>query len=299
MSIASERAERLAIEPMRDMHPASGFVRGARTSIADIWSRRELLELLVRREIRARYKDSTLGLVWSLVRPLVQLLIYYIAIGEVLGASRSITSFAIYVYTGLTAWALFSEIISSGTGSIVNNSGIIKKIHLPREIFPLASVGSALFNFAVQMGILLLAAILIDGIDISLQLLKIPVAIAVLVVWATAFALVLGAANVYLRDTQYLVEVGLLIGFWLSPVVYSYAMVRDVAHPWLIDLYLANPVTLSILGMQQAIWVGAPDVAYPSGVMMRMLIALALGLVALALGQRLFDRMQRNFAQEI
>jgi len=299
MSIASERAERLAHEPLRDMHPATGLVRGARTSLREIWSHRELLDLLVRREIKSRYKDSTLGLVWSLIRPLVQLLIYYVAIGRILGAERSIPSFAIFVYTGLTAWALFSEIVASGTGSIVANSGIIKKIHLPREIFPLASVGSALFNFCVQFLILIVAAVITDGIPINGALLRLPLSIAVIVVWGTALALVLGACNVYLRDVQYLVEVGLLIGFWLSPIVYSFAMVKDIAVAWVAELYISNPITLAILGMQRVIWTAGSDVVYPSHLTWRMLLALGVGCVALVVAQRLFDRLQRNFAQEI
>ncbi|WP_279433481.1 ABC transporter permease [Agromyces protaetiae] len=102
----------------------------------EIWQYRELLGRLVKREVKVRYKDSSLGIVWSLFRPLVQLLIYYFAIGQVLGAARSVPDFGIFVFIGLTMWALFSEIISTSTTSIVANAGLVKKVYLPREIFP-------------------------------------------------------------------------------------------------------------------------------------------------------------------
>lgn len=299
MSRSIERAERLAREPMRDMSPAGGFLVGARQSIVDIWERRELLEMLVRREIRARFKDSSLGLVWSLIRPLVQLLIYYVAIGKFLEAERSIPDFAIYVFTGLTTWQFFSEIVSSGTVSIITNSGIIKKIHLPREIFPLSSVGSAMFNFAIQLTILVLAALIIRGINVDMALFSLPAAILLVLIWGTAFALFLSAANVYLRDVQHLVEVALLVGFWLSPIVYSWEMVSNTVRPLFAEIYLANPITLAVLAMQRSMWSAGIDKPYPDNLGGRLVVAIIVGLAVLVLAQRLFDRMQRNFAQEI
>jgi len=152
----SRRLAELSFQPTGQRH---GFLRGSAQSLRDVWSYRELLSLLVKRELKARYKDSTLGFLWSLLRPLAQLLIYYVALGKFLGAERAIPDYAIFVFTGLTAWALFSEIVASGTGSIVANAGLVKKIYLPREVFPLSVVGSALFNFIVQIVILVLAAV--------------------------------------------------------------------------------------------------------------------------------------------
>jgi ABC-2 type transport system permease protein len=291
--------ERLAAEPLRDMNPPDSFVDGMVGSLREIWRRRELLNLLVRREIRARYKDSMLGLVWSLIRPLVQLFIYYLVIGRFLGAARNIPDFAIFVYTGLAIWSLFNEIVQMGTGSIVANGGIIKKIHLPREIFPLATVGSALFNFVIQLIILIPAALIIRGINIHTNLAAPLLGVGVAVVWAAAFALILSAVNVYLRDVQYLVEVVLMIGFWLCPIVYSTANVSAVVSPALLEVYMANPVTLAVLGMQRVIWLGGVDYAWPDHLMMRLGVAFVVGLVALLVAQRVFDRLQRNFAQEI
>ncbi|MBM6979720.1 MAG: ABC transporter permease [Actinomyces succiniciruminis] len=301
MSVATERQVRLAREPLRPAAPEVGFVHGAAASLSDIWGRRDLLMRLTRREIRARYKDSVLGIVWSLIRPLVSLLIYVLVIGKVMGAERAIADFAIYVFTGLTAWQLFSDILSTSTSSIVGNSGIIKKIQLPREIFPLASVGASLFNFAMQFLILLLATLVIRPPVVGISLIYLPLALVLLLVWATAFGLILAAANVYLRDIQYLVEVVLLVGMWASPIVYSWDMVTSLTagRGLLEEIYLANPVTLVIMGFQRTMWAAGAGANTAPHLMTRMLVSLIIGAVALIIGQRVFSVLQRNFAQEL
>src|SRR5665647_3433778 len=101
---ADERTAALAQQPMRLAGPRRGFFVGTVQGIRDIVGQRELLVLLVRRELKARYKDSTLGLAWGLLRPIATLLIYYVALGKFLGAARSVPAFAVFIYTGLTAW---------------------------------------------------------------------------------------------------------------------------------------------------------------------------------------------------
>lgn len=297
---ATARAARLTAEPLLSVGPTGGLVAGPVGAVREIVAHRELMSLLVRRELKARYKDSTLGFVWSLLRPLSLLLVYFVAIGKFLGAEREIPEFAIFVFTGLTLWTLFTEIIAGGTGSIVGNGGLIKKVYLPREVFPLSVVGSALFGFATQL-VILVAAVLVSGnIPTGSRLLYAPLAIAVLVVWATALALALSAVNVYLRDVQYLVEISLLTLFWASPVVYSWDLVQRVLGGGLAsDLYLANPITAAVLGMQRTFWVAGTDKPFPEGIGVRLVVMLVVGLVALWAGQRVFSRLQADFAQEI
>lgn len=298
-SRSSKRAARLEALPLTMAAPPSGMVTGTPASMRAVWAKRELLVMLVQREIRARYKDSSLGLVWSLARPLISLLIYYVAIGRFLGAERAIPDFAIYVFAGLTVWQLFSEIISSGTGSIVANSGIVKKVYLPREIFPLSSIGSALFNFTIQLTILVIGALAVRGLAFDVRLLYAPLSVGVLVIWGAAIALVLSAVNVYLRDIQYLVEVALMVGFWASPIVYSWAMVEGAMSGWIQELYLASPVTLAVLGSQRAFWISGEGLPSPDGLGIRLLVSLAAGLVTLLIAQRVFSLLQRNIAQEL
>jgi ABC-2 type transport system permease protein len=297
---ARQRAERLASEPLEPAGPRSGFVGGTARSVRDIVAYRELLGLLVRRELKARYKDSTLGFLWSLLHPLAQLLIYYVALGKFLGAERAIPDYAIFVFTGLTGWQLFTEIIGGGTGSIVANGALVKKIYLPREVFPLSVVGSALFNFAIQLGILILATILLGKPPTGVDLLYAPLALLVLLVYATALAFLLSAVNVYLRDIQYLVQIVLMIMFWTAPIVYSWTQVHNVLHDSLAaKVYLGNPLAEATLAFQRCFWVAGRGDAFPPGTARNLVITLLVGLLFLWVCQRVFARLQDNFAQEL
>lgn len=300
-SSAQQRFKRLATEEMHTVSPDSSFIHGLIPSWLDVWNHRNLLMLLIRRELKAKYKDSFLGFTWTLIRPLVQLFIYYFAIGKILGAERGIPDFGIYVFAGLTAWALFNEIVAMGTQSIVSNGGIIKKVYLPREIFPLASAGAAFVNFCAQMLVLIIGALVIRGISLTSFILYVPLASLVLFVWGVALALWLSAVNVSMRDTQYLVEVGLLIGMWLSPIVYSYEMVANVASETIVLIYSWNPITIAVSAFQAGTWKAGMDngAQLPPDLLTRNFTVLAVGIVLCILAQRYFAHAQRNFAQDL
>ncbi|MBN9621142.1 MAG: ABC transporter permease [Actinobacteria bacterium] len=297
---AERRAADLALEPMVPAGPTSGFFRGTRESLRSIWSYRGLLNLLFRRELKARYKDSALGFVWSLIRPLAQLAVYAIAIGQFLGASKNLSEYPIYVFSGLTIWQYFSEIISSGTGSILGNAGLVKKIYLPREVFPLSVVASATFNFLMQMIVLLVGTFAFRKPPHPANLIYGLMAVAIVLLIGTALAFVLSAVNVYLRDVQYIVEIVLMWGMWTAPIVYDWSLVSTHLHNGAIrQLYLANPITEAVLGFQRAFWVsGGPHNTIPT-LGRHMAIAIGVGVVLLWIGQRVFARLEANFAQEL
>jgi ABC-2 type transport system permease protein len=311
--LRDERAARLAAEPFRIAGPRQGFLVGTLQSVRDVLAQRELLGLLVRRELRAKYKDSALGFFWSLARPLAMLVVYYVAIGKFLGAEASprnpagIPSFAIFIFTGLTAWQLFSDIVIGGTGSIVGNAGLIKKVYLPREVFPLSVVGASLVNFCFQLVVLIGATAVVGRFPVGERWGFAALSLAVLVVWATALAMLLSAVNVYLRDVQYLVEILIMILFWASPIVYAWSMVDAKVDGVLQSLYLANPMTQVVMGFQKAFWVdgdtwivdGAPAAGYPEDLAGMLGVTLLVSLVVLWLAQRVFARLQANFAQEL
>ena len=296
--LRAARFARLATLPLDSSAGSSTAYRGW-ASLKEIFGRREMLDLMIRRDLKARYKDSSLGFVWSLVRPLTQLAIYYVVLGQFLGAARGIPDFAIYVFTGLTAYTLFSEIVLGGAGSIVNNSGLVKKIYLPREIFPLASVGSAIFNFGIQLAILLLATLAFGVFPLHVEFLYFFPGLALLLVYGAALALVLSAANVFLRDIQYLIEVVVMLLMWASPIVYSWTMVKDAVSPWVLELYTNNPITLAVMAFQKAFWVSGPEASYPDDLLTRMAIAFVVGLVGLVAAHAAFNRKQGDFAQAL
>lgn len=295
------RIEQLRLEPVGQKSP---FFSGTLRSLQDIVAQKNLIRLLINRELKARYKGSTLGILWSLARPILTLVIYYFVIGQVLGVARSIPSFAIFVFVGLTIWNFFSEILSDATSSIVRNDGLVKKIYLPREVFPLASVGSAAFNFLVQL-IVLLAATFILGQPPKLENLAYALlAIILILTFGTAIGVLLSALNVYFRDIEHLISVLLIVLFWASPIVYSYSLVTQVTGTGLLqNLYLSNPVTLSVLGFQKAFWSAGSNLTnsmpWPENLTTLMVTALCVSLVFLWLSQRIFSRLEGNFAQEL
>jgi ABC-2 type transport system permease protein len=304
--VKEERLASIEEMPFIDVGKSTGFIRGTGRSLADIWQQRELLNRLVRRELKARYKDSKLGIVWSLFRPLVQLLIYYFAIGKIMGASRNVPDFAIFVFVGLTLWMLYSEIVSGGVRSILDNAGLVKKVYLPREIFPLASVGSALVNFGIQLIVLLVGIAVLSTYTWSPELLIAPLSVLTMLIFGTALGFIVAALNVYLRDIQHFVEIYLLVFFWASPIVYPFTYVhRELHGNWLEQIYLASPVTLSIIGAQKALWSAGSRVvngvaqAWPSHLDLRLMIALVASIIFLWIAQRIFSRLQGNFAQEL
>jgi ABC-2 type transport system permease protein len=302
---AVQRARALAETPLRETGPRAGLFRGTLRSVREIFAHRELLSLLTRRELKARYKDSVLGFFWSLARPLAMLLVYYVAIGKFLGAEQvagrpgGIPEYAIFIFSGLTAWQLFSEIVTLGTGAIVANSGLIKKIYVPREVYPLSVVGSALVNFAFQLVILVAATALLGSFPTGVRWLYFPLAFLVLITFATALALVLSAVNVYLRDIQYLIEIIIMVLFWASPIVYAWSQVEPKFSGALQTLYLSNPMTLVALGFQRTFWVAGDPSLYPAHLGRSLGVAFLVSLVLLWLAQRLFARLQGNFAQEL
>ena len=313
--IARQRAERLAAQPLVTLASGPGhFFSGTIVGIREMWDRRELQGILIRREMKNRYKDSTLGFLWTLIKPVAMLLIYVFVIGELLSASRAVPSFPIFVFAGLTLWGLYSDMLTSSTMSILQNAALIKKVYLPRQVFPFASVGSAILNFLVQFCVLIVAILALRQVPITWDVLYIFPAILLVVVFGAALALMLSSLNVFFRDVQYLVDVGVTMLFWASPIVYSYRFLSESQYggTWIEQLYLLNPITVAIVAFQKALWLGGPAVqeefaakgidpasAYPADLDLRLIVMILVGIVFLWLADRLFHRLQGNFAQEI
>lgn len=299
-----DRFTRLAAEPFTTID-ARGMRTGGRWGkLGELFHRRELLMLLIRRDLQARYRDSFLGFLWTVIRPLVQFLVYYFVLGQILGAAKGIDNFAIYLFAGFTLYTFFADVIFGATGSIIGNAGLVKKIYLPREIFPLGSIGAASFMFLVQLGVLLVAAVLLNALPAPIQMLWFFPSLGMVLLWGVATGLLLAALNVYLRDIQYLTEVVMMLAMWASPIVYSWNMVKEVVKTyslpdWLLEVYLANPLTIGVMGFHRAFWGSGTEADYPPNLGLRMLIMSVIGFVFLWFAHRAFVRMQGNFAQEL
>jgi ABC-2 type transport system permease protein len=283
------------------------FLTGFWSDLSEIWEYRELLGSLTRRELKVKYKDSVLGMFWTLIRPLLQLLVYSIAIGVFLGSGKAIPQFGVYLFTGLLIWTVFTDILGGSTGSIVGNGGLIKKVYFPRELFPLSIVGSAVVNGLIQSTVLIGAYVITGEWPGLANLPLVLCAMLVVVLFATGLGLILAAANVYLRDVQWLVEVGLLLWFWMTPIVYDWTKVHDTLvprHTWLFDLYMANPLANAVLAFQRALWPGGNTAKgsafiYTGDLYLRLGVCALFSLALIWLAQRIFACSQGNFAQEL
>jgi len=283
--------------------------------VVAVWRSRELLANLVRTEIKVKYKNSVLGIMWSMVAPAMTLIIFTIVFSFLL--KNGIPHFVIFLFSGLLLWNFFQTAVQTGTGTIVNNSGLVKKVSFPREILALASVGTASVFFFFQAIVMVIFLFLVPNApDYSL----IPLVFLALLagaVWAAALAVFLSAVNVYLRDTQHLVEVLLTAWFWACPIVYAYQ--RTVAkssklHQWhLTWIYFLNPLTPLVMTFQRVLYnipVGRLTVKpyqvarflppwSGSTYLVADLAVLGIGLVLFVLALVVFGRLEGNFAEEL
>jgi ABC-2 type transport system permease protein len=276
---------------------------------------RELLAGMVRKELKIKYKNSVLGFAWSLLNPLLYLVVFWIAFQKILG--NTMDGFPIFLLSGLLAWNLFSAGLGGATGSIVSNSGLVKKVAFPREILPLASVGSVLVHFFLQ-SIVLFVVIAIVRWDVAWEYLPlVPVALVALLLVTSSLGILLSAINVYLRDTQHFLELALLAWFWMTPVVYGFMTIGQRDN-WETKVYMLNPVTPIVLIFQRAIYGQTsstssgpgtgplknitseilPDWAW-SGYLAYLGLSFAFGFVMLLIAVHVFGRVEANFAEEL
>lgn len=294
---------RLVNEPAR-------LWRGTTADLRDVWQHRDLLRALTARELRSRYKGSALGWAWALVRPLVMLFVYGLAVGVFLGAGRSIPQFMIFIYCGLIAWTLFATIVTACIGSVVGNAPLIARASFPRLLLPLSVVTAALVDFALQASVLLVGYAYVGDVPAPVDLLWVPRALVVLVLTALGVGLVLAAVNVYVRDVGFLVDVALQVGFWMVPVIYSYGQVVQGLQSvgWASDLgtrlYMLNPMSNVVLAFQRGLWPPASSeaaaaFAFPGRLDLRLWVFTAVAVVLCWVGLRVFVRLSGNFGQEL
>lgn len=278
---------------------------GASLGLLSVFKRRHLLWLLVRKDVQIRYRGSVLGWVWSYLKPAAQFAVYYIAVGEFLQLNASMPNFPVYLFSGLVLINLFNEAFGNSTRSIVENSDLIKKIYLPRELFPVSSVIIALVNFIPQLIVLLVACAFIGWHPSPVQLACILLGVLIIVILALGLGLAFGAVNVSLRDAQNVVEMILLFTTWLSPVLYNITLVERALGPQWLLLYRLNPITAAVELFHYGIWFPTtgedarataligPDVIHFG------LVGLAISIALLVIGQVIFRSLEKSFAQNL
>lgn len=282
---------------------ASALVEPGRSGgLLEVARNRFLLRLLVRQELRVRYRGSVLGLFWSYVKPAVQFLVYFFVLGVFLKVNRTLPDFALYLFAGLVVMTAFGEALGNATRSVVWNAPLVKKIYLPRELFPVSSLCVAGVHLVPQLVVLLVGALIVGWVPTAAAVAALVLALAITATTALGLGLLMAAVNVSFRDIENIVDLLLLVLTWASPVLYPWTAVRDaLGDGALLQLYLANPLTIAVQLLQRAFW--ATDPARTASLVPHLwergLAALLLGCGLLALGQLVFSRLEGRFAQEL
>jgi ABC-2 type transport system permease protein len=235
--------------------------------VRHLWQYRELVGNLTRKELKVKYKNSVLGFAWSLLNPLMYLVVFSLVFGEVLDVN--IPYYGLFFLSGLLAWNLFSTGLSAGTSSIVANAQLVTKVWFPRESLVIASILAAMVHFLLQSLVLIGALLAFQRMPAVEFLPVFVLGLVVLVLFCTALAIALSAINVYLRDTQHLLEVALLAWFWLSAVAYSYGMVAKKLVTRFGEQRRAgslalNPVLTVVVTFQRTLYNPADSTARPA-----------------------------------
>jgi ABC-2 type transport system permease protein len=279
--------------------------------LADVWTYRELLGNLVRKELKVKYKNSVLGFFWSLLNPISQVIVFTVVFQIVL--KNTIPFFPVFLLSGMLAWNLFALSAAGATGSITGNHQLVNKVYFPREILPLSAVGANCVHFLLQ-SLVLLATISVTGIGFDWRWvwLVIP-ALIVLLILTSAFGIFLSAVNVYARDTQHLLDVVLMAWMWVTPLIYQWRLPAEKLHEHGIpaSFILVNPLVAVTVTLQRALY-QQHFVQYGSDPHSPMLptngqwwylrnlgIVGAFGVLAFVLAMRLFHRLEGNFAEEL
>jgi ABC-2 type transport system permease protein len=297
--------------------PKTTRVVSAETSVVarlqEIWRSRELLIYLVRTEIKVKYKNSFLGLLWSMVAPALTLAVFAVVFGVFL--KNGMPNFVIYLFSGILLWNFFATGILTSTGVIVHNAGLVKKVSFPREILALAAVGSAAVFFFFQACVMVLFMGVLQAAPAWSLLYLLLVAMIPTLVLACGLGILLAAVNVYMRDMQHLVTV--LVGsawFWACPIVYTYLKVAGgLGRHGLTWLYFLNPLTPLVMTFQRVLYARAtvkstvpphgtlqvlphwPVITYVWADGAVLAFALALFYVAMIV----FGKLAGNFAEEL
>lgn len=274
--------------------------------LRELWWTREILANLARKELRVKYKSTLLGVAWSMLNPLLYLLVFYVVFTFFLPSG--LPDFPVYLLSGLLPWTLFSTGLSGATTSIISGANLVTKVSFPHELLPLATVRAQTVNFGFQFIVLVAFLIAFGHPLIHRGVILLPLALGVLILFIVALGFATATWNVRYRDTGHLVELLLLMWFWSTPIVYSAKQVLSAEKfgPLADTLYLLNPLANIVLGFQRAIYGGtsaeglallpAPGLRWYA---FRLLAVGAVSLVILALSWRLFYRRSGDFAEEL
>lgn len=275
--------------------------------LREVFASRELLANLTLREVRGKYKRTIFGQLWSLANPLALMLIYTFVFALIFritpepGDPSGLDVFALWLLCGLLPWTFFSIVLTNGANSLVANAQLIQKVAFSRIVLPLSLVGSAAYTWLFEMAVLAVA-LSIAGAFVLPWIPLVVLAMIVLTVFSAGFALMLAIANVYFRDTQYLIALVLQLAMYLAPIIYPVSMVSNVSRDLgglagtsvtLEDIYLLNPMVHFIEVFRNLLY----DNRYPA--LEEWLVCLGWAVAAFVIGLLVFRTNEKKLAEAL
>ncbi len=252
----------------------------------EIYNYRELLKTNIKKEIRGKYKGSWLGVLWTFLNPLLMLAVYAFVFPYILRVN--VDNYTIFMIVALIPWNFFTTAIQSGTGSVVANGNILKKVYFPREIIPISITTSQLVNFLITC-IIMAVFIIFSGVGFSAHVLLFPLLVLIQYILILGLTFILSALTVFVRDIDHFVSVILMLGFYATPIVYQGEML-----PKKFQIFLKlNPMAQLVEAYRSILYYHRmPD--------MTMLIIWGLGSVAiLVIGYLIFKKLEKSFVEEL
>lgn len=242
---------------------------------------------LVRRELRGRYQKSVLGMLWTFLNPLCQIIVYTFVFSVIF--ENSMEKYYIYLTVGTIPWTFFSEALGQGAGSIVSNADMTKKIYFPREVLTIASVTAKFVNMLLSFVIVFLV-LFVSGKGVNFAVLHwlLPVMFAEYLV-ALGFTLLFAAVTVYLRDMEYIVGVLLMAWIWATPIMYT----LEGRNELVVKLLKINPLTEIVMAYHDILYYKVMPNLESIG------WSILIGFILLIIGELVFIELEGNFAEEL
>jgi lipopolysaccharide transport system permease protein len=256
----------------------------------DLWHYRELFYILSWRDVKVRYKQTVIGALWSIIRPLLTMIIFTVVFSRVAKIPAGVNApYAIMVYAAMLPWTFFSTALSESSNSLLSNTNLISKVYFPRMIVPTASIITSFVDFLVSFCLIFLLYIWF-GFYPGWQILVLPVFLGFAFIASIGFGLYITALNVKFRDFRYIVPFIVQFGLYISPVGFNSNM---VPAKWRL-LYAINPMVGVIDGFRWCLLGGQQTIYWDT-----MSISLGVSLLFLWLGIRQFRKMEKHFADFI
>lgn len=255
--------------------------------IKNLYNYRQLLKSNIQKEIRGKYKGSFLGILWSFVNPLLQVLIYALVFPFIMKNTQD--NYVVFLIIGILPWTWFVTSINQGTPCILFNAGIIKKVYFPREILPISVVASGLINFLISC-IVIILFLLFSGIGFSIYLLFVPFIILIQFILTLGILLITSAVDVYIRDAEYIINFIVNMLFYATPILYSPDIFAGSPISWLFKI---NPLAVIMTGYRDALFYQVmPNLS-------SLFIILIVSIIVLIVGIAVFRKLEKGFAEEV